>query len=180
MIHTVHVEFLVSKSTNSLKFSIPRGRFIKNMVILRGVSPQVKDSDFLVFADPLPTRVERFSGMPILKLIFDSEELAKKALTRGVTFGHSHYRAEPYVDKRPAYCRKCKSINKNHTECHLRCGKCGESHITKECTGDKIVCVNCKDSGDAHDSFHCPKLLKKDAILFRRLVPQNRKRFSFK
>jgi hypothetical protein len=138
-------------------------------VILRGVSPLVNEKDFLVFADPKPVGAERFHGMPIVKLIFDSEELTKKALSSGVTFGHSHYRTEPFVDKRSAYCRKCKSLNKNHTECELRCGKCGESHVTKECPGEKIVCVNCTNPTEPHDSFHCPKVLKKERDSFQKI-----------
>jgi hypothetical protein len=169
VIQTKFAGFLVSKTSETLKISFPRGKFVKNMVILRGVSPMVNEKDFLVFADPKPVGAERFHGMPIVKLIFDSEELTKKALSSGVTFGHSHYGTEPFVDKRSAFCRKCKSLNKNHTDCELRCGKCGESHVTKECPGGKTVCVNCPNPDEPHDLFHCPKVLKKERDVFQKV-----------
>jgi len=166
---TYHAGWLSTQTSfGGVRFSLPRSAFSQDTVVVRGIPSHYSEQDLHDFVIPAPLSVERFKNSRLVKFIFNEQD-AKKVLSSGLTYGYMHYKCEPFMNKKSVYCRKCKSLDKNHPECELRCGKCGEAHVTKECPGEKITCVHCANPEEPHTSFKCPKVLKKQQDVFKKM-----------
>ncbi|KAK6171770.1 hypothetical protein SNE40_018202 [Patella caerulea] len=71
----------------------------------------------------------------------------------------------PYIPK-VKRCTKCQRIGHVEKFCRSEaiCGKCGNSHNTKDCRASQLKCVNCRGNHGA-DSPKCPKYLSTKSVL---------------
>ena len=83
---------------------------------------------------------------------------ANECIIYGINIEHTHYAAKRYVLQcQIRQCFKCQGYGHTAYVCirEAKCGKCSQSHVTKNCSIDLLQCVHCKGP---HAAWHheCP------------------------
>jgi hypothetical protein len=90
---------------------------------------------------------------------FQCPKEANDCLNKGIHFEDRHYGiTERYMPQcQLKQCFNCQGYGHKANVCtkKVRCGKCAQEHMTRECQSEKRTCVNCKDSHCAW-SHECP------------------------
>ena len=172
------------------KVVINRPRRIANgddhcVIIFPDVS--VSDFDLTMLLTPPPVKVERFqkkdgTKLRACKLTYGSSKFVKRILDHGcVLYAGVEFMRAVAPKSKELVCRTCKKLSckfKNRCK-QLRCGKCGENHLTRMCSTNpqQQFCLHCKDPG--HKIFDCDKAKEEKAKLkkaeVKRKSPQQHK-----
>ena len=93
-----------------------------------------------------------------MRLITVTKETNLKQIFSIPHIGHTKIKWETYVNKKGvAQCHRCQNFGHGTKNCNLnpRCVKCGQDHLTKDCTKTKdtpAVCANCNEQHPANYS----------------------------
>ena len=163
---------MLAKDSDSCKVKVhaPRSSMegINRCVFAYGVLKEHSIKDLLDCIEPRAFDVQRLlrNGSPTTtcRITFHSQELTERVISRGdIRFdGYTFFRvARPYK-KANRICSTCKLPTeecKSGKKCNkIRCGNCGEGHVTKECLKDlgSVACIRCGNEG--HIVFNCPSI----------------------
>jgi len=135
-------------------------------VIIVGVDPSVSDEELITELGRPCRRIRsaRQEGMATWKVKMTCETLSTKnnLMSRGISIGHQRHRVVGYEAKQSALqCYNCQGFNHRAKVCkaEVRCQKCGEDHVKKDCQAEAPHCTNCKGDHLASD-FRCPQFVQ--------------------
>ena len=106
---------------------------------------------------------EKYLG--IIKITFNTPEDLLDVLTNRIKIFEQRYLVEEFIfQQRVIKCNKCQIFGHVARLCRgeERCGKCGNSHGTKDCTtqSEDYICFHCKGNHQTGDK-ECPDMKKK-------------------
>jgi len=135
-------------------------------VVIVGVDPSVSDEELTTELGRPCRRIRsaKQEGTATWKIKMSCETLSSKnnLMSRGIYIGHQRHRVVGYEAKQSALqCYNCQGFNHTAKVCkaEVRCQKCGEDHVKKDCQVEGPHCTSCKGGHLASD-FRCPQFVQ--------------------
>ena len=136
-------------------------------VVVTGIPIVYEDEDIIDEAYPAPMSCRRFNKKgdktkftTTVLLSYESIDEFNEAIRIGVRIANRSLPASPYRTSQPVYCKRCKSLGPQHTDCVIRCAKCSGEHPTLDCQEANIECLLCHEK---HITYECPAIAERES-----------------